>query len=37
VHGVALPQPAPSDPQVAVKIGVGNDSGTDFVTPKILR
>jgi len=37
VHGVALPQPAVSDPQVAVKIGVGNDSGTDFVTPKILK
>jgi hypothetical protein len=37
VHGVQLPKPLPSDPQVAVKIGVGGDSGTDLVTPKALR
>jgi len=37
VHGVQLPRPQPSDPQVAVKIGVGSDSGTDLVTPKAIR
>lgn len=35
-HGVQLPVPRPSDPQVAVKIGVGSDSGTDLVTPKAI-
>lgn len=37
VHGVQLPKPLPSDPQVAVKVGVGSDSGSDLVTPKALR
>ena len=37
VHGVQLPRPQPSDPQVAVKVGVGSDSGTDLVTPKAIR
>ena len=37
VHGVQLPRPQPSDPQVAVRIGVGSDSGTDLVTPKAIR
>ena len=37
VHGVQLPRPQPSDPQVAVKLGVGSDSGTDLVTPKGIR
>jgi hypothetical protein len=35
-HGVQLHAPQPSDPQVAVRIGIGSDSGTDLVTPKVI-
>jgi hypothetical protein len=35
-HGVQLDAPQPSDPQIPVRIGVGSDSGTDLVTPKVI-